>query len=308
MDGREGLATLGLLLVSLLWGMTFVAVKSALAEISPLFFLGLRFGIASLCAIALLRSAGTGSPSGGGPSVASGGLRPALLWGVPIGLVLGLSYAAQTVGLVTTTPSRSAFITGLSIILIPIWGWLILRRRAGGEALVGLALALGGIWLLTDPAGGAWTSGDAWTLVCAVLFALHVVLLTRFGATHHVGGLLFSQLVTTAVLGFVGAAWLEDVRFDPTLTVLGALLLTGVLASFVTTLLQLRLQPRVSPARTAVILAMEPVFAALFSFALHGERLGATGWVGGGLVLLGMLVSEAGARLRRSISKAPSTA
>lgn len=271
------MATLGLLLVALLWGATFVAVKSALTELSPVLFVAVRFGIAAVCAIPLLRGAG---------------LRAGLRWGVPIGAILAPAYLAQTVGLVTTTPSRSAFITGAGVVLIPLWGWWVLRRRPGWYPVAGLAIALAGVWLLTDPSDGRWRTGDSWTVLCAVLFALHVVLLARFGSSHHVGGLVFSQLLTCAVISGVAVPGLEPPRFAWTSGVVTALLVTGVLASFVTTLLQLKLLPRVTPARAAVLFSSEPVFAALFSAGLFGESLGLRGWGGGALVLCGMLVSE----------------
>ena len=287
--------TLGLLLVAFLWGVTFVAVKSALVDVSPIIFVALRFGLAALCAIPLLRGAG---------------LLDAVRWGVPIGAVLAPAYVAQTIGLVTTTPSRSAFITGAGVVLIPLWGWRLLRRRPGWYPAFGLGVATAGIWLITHPSDGRWQAGDSWTVLCAVLFALHVVLLARFGSTHHSGGLIFSQLLTCAVIAGSAALWVETPRLAWTGRVVVALVVTGVLASFVTTLLQLKLLPRVTPVRAAVIFATEPVFAALCSAVLYGETLGWRGWSGGALVLLGMLVSESAvwdarrSRRRRDISSA----
>lgn len=272
--------TLALLLVSLIWGTTFVAVKTALEDVPPFLFLTLRFGIGAIASLLLVRR--------------TPGLRSALLAGIPLGFVLAGGYGAQTLGLLTTTPARSGFLTGLNILLIPLWGWWILHRRPGWFPLLGLLLATVGMWFLTRPGSGGWVSGDGWTLVCAVFFGLHVVLLTRVGANHRPGGILFSQLATTSVLGAVAhVAWSPDQTIHWTSKPLwGALLLTGILASLLTTWLQMRFQPRVSPARVALVFATEPVFAALFSVLLWGERLGPGGWIGGGLILAGMLLAE----------------
>lgn len=270
--------TLGLLVVPLIWGTTFVTVKAALDDASPLLFVGVRFALATVCAAAFVRR----RPN----------LGAALAWGIPLGLVLGVAYAAQTIGLVTTTPSRSAFITGAGVVLIPVWGVLLLHRKPHPQALAGIALAVAGLFFITDPDRGAWVIGDSWTVVCGVLFALHVVLLTRFGRTHDVLGLLFSQLAVAAIIGLAMSPLVETPRLVWSGSMAFALVLTGVLASFVTTLLQLRYQPRVSPARTAVLFAMEPVFAALFAAVLVGERMGWLGWLGGGLIVAAMLISE----------------
>jgi len=256
-----------------------VAVKLALDDAPPLLFLGLRFAIAaSLSALCLRRR----------PK-----LRASLIRGAPLGLLLSLAYAAQTIGLVTTTPARSGFITGLNVILIPFWGAWILHQRPGLFPLLGLLLVIPGMWLLTSPGTGSWVIGDSFTLVCAFLFALHVVMLTRLGRKYDVIGLLFAQLSVTAVLALVASLVLEApvLRWSGQLVI--ALALTGVLASFVTTFLQLRLQPMVSSARTALIFATEPLFAALASGLVIGERLGVKGWIGGGIILIGMIVSEA---------------
>ena len=274
------LPTLALLLVSLIWGTTFVAVKTALEDVPPFLFLSLRFGIGAIASSVLIRK--------------SPGLRSALLAGIPLGVVLAGGFGAQTLGLVTTTPARSGFLTGLNVLLIPIWGLWILGKRPGWVPLFGLGVATVGMWFLTQPGSSGWVSGDGWTLACAVFFGLHVVLLTRFGTSGQSGGFLFSQLATTSVLGAIAHfAWDPDhpVRWGSE-ALWGALLLTGVFASLLTTWLQMKFQPRVSPVRVALVFAMEPVFAAIFSVLFWHENLGTTGWLGGGLILSGMFLAE----------------
>lgn len=289
--------TVALLLVSLIWGGTFVSVKQALADASPLLFVAVRFALGAAASMLLLRR--------------SGGLIAALKVGIPIGAVLGAAYAAQTLGLVTTTPARSAFITGLSVPLVSLWAWLLWRQRPTPLQLWALAVTLLGGWLLTigqsfDSTGLAsfarflagWNQGDSWTLLCAALYGLHVPLITHFGARVDAAGLLVFQLVTTAVLALGASFAVEEVHFRPSSGLIFAIVFTGLLATTLTNWLQIRYQPRTSPTRAAFVFATEPLFAAAFSLWLYGERLPATSWFGGGLIVCGMVLAELPVRAR----------
>jgi drug/metabolite transporter (DMT)-like permease len=278
------LAPLALLAVSALWGTTFVAVKAGLEDASPLLFLGIRFAIATLASLPLLRR--------------RPGLGPALRAGVPLGIVFALGYAAQTIGLTTTTPSRSAFLTGLNVAMVPLWAALLLRIRPARLALVGLAVTIPGMWLLTAPGAGGWSIGDAWTVGCALMFALHVVLIGRVGGRHDVSALLVSQLAVTAILCLGAAPLLETPSFTGTPRLALALGLTALAGTIATTWLQLRFQPYVDPARAGLIYATEPAFAALFSWLVFRETLPLIAWAGAALILAGMILSEAGSGRR----------
>jgi len=225
-------------------------------------------------------------------------LRRALPASIPLGLVLAAGYATQTLGLQTTTPARSAFVTGLNVAIVPLWAALLVRRRPRALTLLGLAVAVPGLWLLTAPGTGTFGAGETWTLACAVAFALHVVLVDRWGRRHDAAALLVGQLTVTAATCLAASALLERPRLSPTPSLALSLGVTALFATAGTTWLQLRYQPRVDPTRAAVLYATEPVFAALFSFVLIGERLPAAGWLGGGLILVGMLLSEVGSRGR----------
>ena len=276
-----------LLLNALLWGATFVAVKVAVAETSPLLFVAIRFGLATLVALPLFRR----TPA----------FRRAFRIGIPIGLVFGVAYAAQTIGLTTTTPARSAFITALSVALVPFWGVAVLRVKPGRYQIAALLLTVPGLWLLTSPAGGgiAWNAGDSWTVVCAVLFALHIALIGRFAGHVDASGLLLGQFLATAALCGIASPIFEVPRIVWSTEVVTSLLLTALLATIVTTWIQIRVQPRVGSNRTAILFAMEPVFGALFSWLFTGELLPVLGWVGGALILGAVLLSELGATGRR---------
>ncbi|MFN8546563.1 MAG: DMT family transporter [Candidatus Eisenbacteria bacterium] len=282
--GREVRDSLLLLLAALIWGSTFVAVKAAVTSTSPLLFVAVRFTLATVAALPLIR---LGARFARGVRV-----------GIPIGLVFGAAYAAQTVGLTVTTPARSAFITALSVALVPFWGFAVSRVRLGWPQVIAFLLTIPGLWLLSAPGGevGAWNSGDSWTVVCAVLFALHIALIGRFAGHIDAAGLLIGQLVSIALLCGIASPFLETPRITWTRDVIVGLLLTALLATVLTSWIQIRVQPRVGSNRTAILFATEPVFGALFSFWLTGERLPALGWFGGALILAAVLLSELGPR------------
>ncbi len=212
-------------------------------------------------------------------------------------MLLFVGFAAQTSGLQSTTPSRSAFLTGLSVLLVPLLSVAVHRRRPPPASLLGVALAVCGLWAL---AGGTslgvaagLTTGDQLTLLCALAFALQMTLLERLARLYPSGPLVTVQLWTVAVLALVTALALGP-RVQPTWGLWSAVLLTGVGGSAVALLLQAWAQARTTAVRAAVVFALEPVFATAYSVALGRERLGQRELLGGCLILAGVLVSELG--------------
>jgi len=276
--------TAALLLVSLLWGTTFVAVKSGVADASPVLFVGIRFAIATALSMCLVRDWGA--------------VRRTAAVGLPLGATLAIGYATQAIGLVETTPARSAFVTGLNVAIVPLWAMAFFRRSAAALSLVGLAVTIPGLWLMTSPAGAAWNAGDTWTIACAVFFALHVVVLNRFAPGQDPSGLLVTQFFATSVLCLLASPLCETPRLEITRELGVALLVTAVFAGLGVGWLQIRYQTQVDPTRAAVIYVTEPVFAALFSWWFTGELFAPVAWAGAGLILAGMLLSEFGAMRR----------
>lgn len=276
---------MALLAVAALWGGTFVVIKEGLGDASPLVFVGLRFLLAAVATAPLVRGRDA--------------WRRALAPGIPLGVVLFLGYAAQTQGLVTTTPARSAFLTGLSVPLVPLWAAALLAARPPRASLVGLAIALPGLWLLTSPGAGAWVTGDAWTLACAAAFGLHVVLVARWARHADPLPLVAVQLATVAALALAASPLVETPRIAPTLRLAGALALTAILATALTTWIQMRYQPRLDATRAALLYTMEPVFAALFA-TWWGESVTAPAWTGGLLIAAGAAISESRPRFLRA--------
>jgi drug/metabolite transporter (DMT)-like permease len=275
--------TLLLVGVTAVWGWTFVVVQDAIALYGVLPFLAVRFALAG-AALA--------------PIYASRLTRRSLLVGGGIGVVLAAGYLFQTTGLLFTTPTNSGLITGLFVVFAPLADRIFFGARAARQVLVALGLSLFGMVLLAGggPEGANW--GDLLTLLCAAALGLHIALLSRYAAGHDAGGLTLAQILAMALL-FVGAwPFFEPVSLPPP-GVWVALLVTGLLASAGAFLVQTTVQQRIPAARTAIILTMEPVFAALFGYLLAGDRLVAVQLIGAALILSALVIGEIMPVLRR---------
>ena len=255
------------------WGGTFVLVKQALGDISTLLYLTLRFGVAALALVAL----------GGRPS------RP----GVLVGAFLFLGYALQTHGLRFTTPSRSAFITSLAVILVPLGHSLLKRVWPGWGVSVGVVLALIGLLLLTNPLGSAsMNQGDLWTLGCAIAFTVHILLVGHFSPRVRPLDLAAGQTLTATALGAVTFPWSESFFLRPSATVWAAVAITGLVCTGLAFFVQAWAQRETTSSHVALIFATEPVFAWITSAILLGERLGLAASIGALLILGGIVFAE----------------
>jgi drug/metabolite transporter (DMT)-like permease len=288
---RRGVGTyrweLAMVAVTAVWGSTFVLVRDAVALIPPFAFIAYRFLAAALLLAAVQPRRAVGGPGDGhwGPLAA----------GAVIGLALFAGYGFQTVGLQYTTASNAGFITGLSVVLTPLLGAVLLRQSPGRWPLTGAILAAVGLAFLSLQTLEV-RRGDALVLGCAVAFAAHILLLGRYAPRLDTYRLAVVQLGTAGLLALVWAAVAGDLVAPASAEVWVALAITSVVASAGAFLIQTRAQRELSPTRTAVIITMEPVFAGLFGFLVAGERLGGRGWFGAGLILAGMLIAELGGR------------
>jgi len=268
-----------LVAVTAVWGVTFVQVKDAVA-LYPLFaFLAVRFAIASatLAPVAAGRIRGLG--------------REGAVAGVSLGLLLAVGYALQTAGLQRTTVSAAGFVTGLYVVLTPVIALGLFRVRIGPAAWGGVALATAGLALLSGVEAGS-PSGDALVLGGAAAFALQIVLMERYAPRFDALAFTFVEMLA-AFAGFgVVAIGLGDLEIPRGWTVWGALLVTGVFASALAYLVQTWAQRRMSATRTALVFALEPVWAGFFGFALAGDRLGPFGWAGCAVIMVGIVLSE----------------
>ena len=288
-------ALLALVVVTAVWGVTFVQVKDAV-ELYPLFaFLAVRFLIAAVVLAApaapRLRSLG----------------RPGWLAGGSLGLLLALGYALQTAGLERTTVSSAGFITGLYVVFTPLLGLLLFRTRVGGAVWVGVVLSVAGLAMLSGVGAGD-PVGDLLVLGGSAAYSLQIALMERYAPRYD--PIAFTQAeMLAAFAGFAAVAVaLGQIELPRGWTVWGALLVTGIFASALGFLVQTWAQRRTSATRTALAFAMEPVFAGIFGFWLAGDRLGVIGWGGCAVIMAGILVAEpeAARALRRFVGKSGS--
>ncbi len=265
---RSTLAGFALTGAAILFGSTFVVIKDVVAGFPPITFVGWRFLLGGL-ALGLLSF-----PRGRG------------LWrdATITGALLFVGYAAQTAGLVTTGASNSALITGLFVIVTPLLVAILARRPPGAWVVVGAVTAFMGVVLLTAEEGLRLNPGDLLTLLCAGAFAGHIVALSRFAPRHRVVPYTAAQLLVTAALAFPAAALLEGVRL-PGPREVPALLLTAFGVSAGAFLLQIWAQTVIGPARTGILLTLEPVFAVATAAVVLEERLTPTGWLGAVLIV-----------------------
>ncbi|HOL70918.1 MAG TPA: DMT family transporter [Bryobacteraceae bacterium] len=284
-NGREGAwrADLALVFIALIWGSTFVVVKEALADTSTLLFLALRFSLATVSLGLVFR-----------PLPGTFARRtPWMKGGVLAGLCLFGGYAFQTFGLRYTTPSKSAFITGLAIVMVPVLAGVVQRKVPHPSEAIGVAVATAGLALLTMPAGSLhMEKGDLLTLACAVAFAAHILVVGYYAPKIGFQALTLVQLATTAAMSLAGFWWLETPFIRWSAGVVAAVIVTGLLATALAFSVQTWAQQYTTPTRTALILALEPVFAWVTSFVVTGEVLSRKAALGAALILSGILLVE----------------
>ena len=275
--------TLLLVAVTAVWGWTFVVVQDAIALYGVLPFLAVRFALAGVTLAPIYGRRLT---------------RRSLLVGGGIGVVLAAGYLFQTTGLLYTTPTNSGLITGLFVVFAPLADRLFFGASASRQVVVAVVLSLLGMVLLAGGGPNGVNLGDVLTLFCAVALGLHIALLSRYAADHDAGALTLAQILAMAILFLVVWPFFDPVTPPPP-EVWVALLVTGLLASAGAFLVQTTVQQRIPAARTAIILTMEPVFAAVFGFWLAGDRLVAVQILGAALILSALVIGEILPVLRR---------
>ncbi|MBX6763866.1 MAG: DMT family transporter [Rubrobacteraceae bacterium] len=270
------LYTLILLGVTAVWGWTFVVVQDAISVYGVMPFLAARFLLAA-CALV--------------PFTLRRITRRTLVAGAGVGLVLAMGYLFQTLGLLYTTPTNSGLITGMFVVFAPLSDRLLFGVRIPRPVLVAVVLSFAGMVLLAGGNPDGVNFGDLLTLICAAALGLQIALLSRYAAGHDSLG--FASVETSVMALLFAAVWVlsGDVSFPPR-SVWMALIVTGLLASAAAFWAQTFVQQRLPAARAAVILTMEPVFAALFGYWLAGDRLDAVQIAGAVLILSALFVGE----------------
>jgi drug/metabolite transporter (DMT)-like permease len=298
---RQVLADLALVVVTFIWGSTFVLVKDIVETVPPMLFLSVRFGIGAV-ALALLVTA---MRRWRGLSMREVG------WGSLTGLALGLGYVLQTVGLQYTTASRAGFITGLLVVLAPVMGIVVLRQMPGWWAFGGVLLATVGLLMLavvdTGGVAGGLNEGDLIVLGCAFAFAVQVVLVAKVSRLYDPLRFTMLQVLVTGVLSALGALLFETPVAGLASDVWAGAAFLGIMATAMGIGVQVAVQSFTTVVHASLIYTLEPVFAAMFGYWLHGDRLGPAGVVGAGLIVVGMLAAELGPYVGRRSARRRAT-
>jgi drug/metabolite transporter (DMT)-like permease len=260
------------LMVTAVWGWTFVLVKDAVTQYPTLPFLQIRFALALVVMVAVVHRRPT---------------RRELKIGAIIGAVLAAGYLTQTAGLTITSPGNAGLITGLFVVLTPLLSRLFGAPIHAWTWIATLA-SLGGLLLLTGGPSGM-NVGDLLVLACAVLFALHIVLLGRWSPGTSSGPLAMVQMGMCTLLFSAGGTW--SLR-PPSSEVWFAIVVTGLFASAFAYFIQTWAQAHITANRTALILATEPAWALVAAFVLAGQRFGVVQAIGAALVLAAIVGHE----------------
>lgn len=269
------LAPWALLAVAAMWGVSFVWMKDILDQQDVYSFLTSRFIVAAAAMIALR------------PSVLKRFTKELIIKGLVIGMALGSGYIFQTLGLERTTPAITGFITGLYVVFTPLIASIFLKEKLTKAMWGYVFLAVLGLGILSVE-GWSVGLGEIFVLVSAVLFAIHIILLGSWSKNFDAYALTVMQLIGCALLASIPAS-INGFIAPPDTQVWGVIVFTAIFATAVAFVIQTWSQARISTTKVAVILTMEVVFAALFSFMYGMEPFTLRLAIGGTLVLIAML-------------------
>ncbi|NLW92236.1 MAG: DMT family transporter [Syntrophomonadaceae bacterium] len=277
---KRSSAELSMVVVSFIWGAVFVVTKDALRDIGPFMFLTLRFTLAFILLVTMAwKSIQT--------------IRFSTVWyGALLGLFLFIGYSGQTVGLKYTTASNAAFITGTSVVLVPILYALINRKIPELRTFLTVAGALAGLFLMSFPDNNLSLSrGDILVFIGAFGFALHIILVDRYSHQHNAVAITSIQIIFVGIVSLIIGSMVEPWPTRLSMTVASAVLITSLFATSLAFLLMNALQKYSTPTRFAIVLTSEPVFAAIAAYLWTGETLTSRAYIGAAIILLSMLIS-----------------
>jgi drug/metabolite transporter (DMT)-like permease len=272
---------LSLLLVTIFWGAGFPITKFALQTIPPFYHIGLRFLIAAvLLSVIFYRKMS---------KVNNSILKPAATMAV----LLFLTYALQTVGLLYTTASKSAFYSGLAVLFVPTLSFIFYKSKLNVNTLISITLAFIGLFLLSFSGNVfSFNIGDLLTILNSVSYAVLLLLTSDYVKEHDPTQLSIVQMYIVSIFGFVSALIFDTWDTPMSLLSFNSLMFSAVLCTAFAFWMQATAQKFTSASHIALIFTMEPVFGAFTSWLLLGENLGFKGFVGGGFIICAMLIAE----------------
>lgn len=271
-------AVLALIFVAVVWGAGFVLMKDAISQ-QPVFdFLATRFTLATLVMVAIR------------PQVLSSITKQQVLRGSVLGVMLGLAYITQTIGLDLTTAAITGFLTGLYVVFTPLLFWFVFRKKVEKKVIVGATLALTALLFISFN-GLSFDPGQVWLIACALLFAGHIIGLSFWSNAKDIYPLTVIQLAAGSAVCWLGAVP-DGYQPPPNAFVWGTVVFTAVFATAMAFLIQTWAQSIMDPSRVAIILTGEIVFAAVIAVAVGQEVLTARTIIGGVLIVVAMLIVE----------------
>ncbi|NBI05896.1 DMT family transporter [Senegalia massiliensis] len=281
LDKKKSLyADMALVLVAIIWGSGFVVTKNGLEDMTPLFMNAMRFIIASiLMSIVFFKKLKTVNKSD-------------IIAGAIIGSFLFSAFAAQTVGLQFTTASKQAFLTATNVVMVPFLFWFISKRKPHNLEILATFITLLGIGFLTLEGGVALNSGDLLTLLCALLFAGHIISIGHFSKKHDPIVLTILQFIFAAIFSIILAVPLEPINLQVSGQGWFTVIYLGGMSTLVAFLIQNIAQKYTTSTHTAIILSLEAVFGTLFSILLLGELFTIKMVIGSGIIFMGIITAE----------------
>lgn len=277
---KQFLSDISLLFVAAVWGGGFVAVKDALNTMTPLLLMSYRFILAAgIMYLFLHKKIGKFSKND-------------LKYGLVVGTILFLAFAAQTFGLKYTTASKQGFLTATYVVMVPLLYWGIYRKRPKSKAFIGSALTIVGIALVSINKDMSFNIGDGLTLLCALLFAGHIISLEYFTKKMDVMKLSFLQLLIAAIWFTISAVMFENVTFTLSSNAWFAIVYLAIFSTFLCFTTQTIAQKYTTSSHASIIMSLESVFAAVFGVLLLHETMTPFMIAGCALIFVAILIIE----------------
>jgi len=271
-----------LLGIVIVWGSTFALIKNILNFIPPYTFLTYRFLLATLVLMIIFWKRIKRMN------------KTILRKGSLIGIFLFLGYTFQTLGIKYTSATKAGFITGLSVVLVPIISVFFIKEKVSRNSIIGAFFALIGLWFLNYTNSFSFNFGDFLVLLCAFSFAMHIISVGLYTKKLDYVLLVIVQLATVSILSLFLAVIFERpaLNLSYSFNVWWGIIFMGVFATAFAFYMQNRFQRYSTATKTAIIFSGEPIFSAIFAYFLLGEKVGLIAWIGGLLIIFGMIISQ----------------